>query len=223
MPLSLNALYQSFAKHKESSWVLKPENAKSLYEFVKTHNVKNVLDLGTGMGMSAAVVALALEEKKIEYKINTVEQYEKCYKLAQTEIPEELRKNITFHRTDSILWNHPEIPDQLFSNFKELPEGEFDLIIVDGPGPWLDENGRLIETPNGDVLKFHLENNIKPGTFIFFDGRLKALAMLERFYPADFWLVSGSGNRTHFLERCEGEPKFKDERKAMYQKDGYFT
>lgn len=229
--MTLKSLYQIFAQHPESQWVMKQDSARVVFDFVRANPVRNVLDLGTGIGAAVAVVALALKDRKEKdsgepwkHVIHTVDQFDKCHKLAQELIPEELKKNIVFHRTDAQLWTHPDIPDNHLSTFKELPEppeGGWHLIITDGPGPWKDGSGRFIDVPNGDVLKLHSEGKIGPGTVVYFDGRLQALGLIERFHSKDFLLVS-HGNRLNFLERKETERIFEDGRLKQFESWGYF-
>lgn len=220
--ITLKSLYGLFANHPEGQWILKPESAQSLYNFVKTHDVKKVLELGTGIGLSTAIVALALKEKGVkEFTIDTVEQYEKCTELAKKLIPEELKTGITFHRIDAVLWETPEIPGQMFANFKELPDGQYDLIVVDGPGPYL-ADGKLVENPNGDVLRLHSEGKLPVGALIYFDGRLNALGLLERYYGHNFWLLDGGKSRSHVIERKDNLVELKDVRLESYKRDGYF-
>ena len=61
--MQLQSLFNYFKSHPESSWLMEPQNCQKLYEFVMKHPIKNVLDLGTGIGLSASVVALALKDK----------------------------------------------------------------------------------------------------------------------------------------------------------------
>lgn len=222
--MSFKSLYNFFVSQKEASWILKPESAMKLYRFVKNNDVKNVLDLGTGIGLSAAIISLASKEKGIECHIDTVEQTEKCFKLSQELIPEELKANISFHRIDPVLFEIPEIPGHHFSKFKELPNsGEgFDFLLTDGPGPWLNESSHLIDVPNADVLILHKEGKIKAGTKIYFDGRVRALAILERFCEKNFYLIE-EPNRENILERKDNPVIFEDKLKKELGMMGYFS
>jgi len=224
--MNLNALYHSFLGQEGTHWIMKPQQAQALYHFVKDHNIKKVLELGTGVGLSTAVIALALKEKKTAYSIDTVEQFEKCIDLAKKYIPSELQEGITFHRVDPVLWDLPELVGQSFMNFKELPEppeGGWDVIIVDGPGPFM-VDGNIVEVPNGDVLRLHMEGKINKGTLIYFDGRLTALSLLERFFGHNFWILDETKNqRANIIERKDNKVECKDARKEAYIKDGYFS
>jgi len=227
---NLQALHKVFSSHKEGGWIMKPDSFQALYQFVRTNEVTNALLLGTGIGFSDAVVSLAIEErlrgkkgKKPKCHIHTVEQFKKCFDLAQELIPEELKKNITFHHEEVEIWEHPETSNTPLSIFKKLPEPPKDgwhLIVVDGPGPFINKKGHLVEVPNGDVMKLHHEGKIPAGTIIYFDGRIPALSLIERYYSDDFYLVT-AGKRNNFLERKEGKSNFRDERLQAYKGTSY--
>lgn len=221
--MTLETLYKHFALHKEGFWVLRSQNAQLLYKFVKENSVHRVLDLGTGIGCSTAIMALAFQDKgETNYEIHTVEQFEKCYKLSQELIPEALKKNITFHLKEPVMWQTDLIPYQYYSVFKELPIGEWNLILVDGPGPFL-ENGKYIDFPNGDVMKMLLEDKLKPKNLIAWDGRLMALRDLERYYGDNFYLVQPSRDSDfNVIERKDNPVKFEDMKIKVMEEAGYF-
>ena len=96
--MELTTLYKLFASSSEAQWIVRWDNAQELYNFVRENPVKKVLDLGTGIGCSPAIIALAFQDKgETNYEIHTVEQTQKCYDLAQKLIPEELKKNMRFY------------------------------------------------------------------------------------------------------------------------------
>lgn len=220
--MSFASLYNSFARHPENSWIMKPYNAQVLYNFVKKYKPRRVLDLGTGIGVSVAIVALALTELGEEFLIDTVDHSEKCFDLAQKLIPKELQKNIKFHLKGVEAWSTEKMPYQFFSNFKEVAEADYNLIITDGPGEYLDGE-HLINLPNGDVLRLHMEGKIKPGTFIFFDGRIRALGTIERYFAGDFYALDMPNNRCNILERKDSPVTFFDARKAEFEVSNYFS
>jgi len=145
--MNLKNLYNSFARHPEGNWIMQPRNAQLLYQFVKQYPIKKVLDLGTGIGCSAAIIALALKEKgETDFHIDSIEQSDKCIKLANELIPEEFKKYITIHKADVVVWQTEKIPYQYFSIYKKLPEppeGGWDLLLQDGPGPFLIDNEKI--------------------------------------------------------------------------------
>src|SRR3990167_10943140 len=103
--MQLQSLFNYFKSHPESSWLMEPQNCQKLYEFVMKHPIKNVLDLGTGIGLSASVVALALKDKgEKDFRIDSLEQFDKCVSLANDVIPQPLRTNINIFKSKSTLW-----------------------------------------------------------------------------------------------------------------------
>ena len=207
-------------------------NAQLLYDFIKNNPVKRVLDLGTGIGASAAVMALAFEDKKEkDYKIDTIEQYDKCIALAKEIIPQELQTKITFVKAEPTTWKTEEIPYHYFSVYKELPPMEYDLIINDGPAPFeeqgkhLEEPRRLVDLPNGTIHKLTMEGKLKPGVQIVYDGRVTSLKILERYFTENFTLnfVPQGGVDFFLLERKDNPVKLVDEQhEAMKKNSPYF-
>ena len=210
--INLKALYNSFAHNPEGMWILESSNAIDLYEYIKKNSFKRVLDLGTGIGASSAIVSLAFQDKgETDYKIDSIEQYDKCIKLANELIPEELKKNLTIYKSDVEVWSTEKIPYQYFSSYKKLPEGEYDFIINDGPA-FFEENGHFIDLPNGTIMKLLLEGKIKAKTHILYDGRISSLKIIERYFGDNFLMVNlpPKGRDFHIIERIEGEVIFKD-------------
>lgn len=219
--MTVKALHNYFAQHPEAFWIMRWPNAQTLYNFVKKEKPKKILDLGTGIGVSSAIMALAMKDAGVEeYEIHTVEQTEKCFKLAQELIPEDLRQNIKFYRFDPVIWYNSDIPYQSFSTFKELPEGDWDLIINDGPGPFL-ENGHYLDFNNGDVMKMLVEGKLKVGVKIFFDGRISTLRSIERYYDKNFYLCNTPNREYNIIEKKDVPLQFRDVMKDDMEKAGY--
>ena len=220
--MNFKQLYNYFVSQPEGQWIMKGDNAFALYNFINRHPIKRILDLGTGIGCSAAIMALALKEKGVEGHIDSLEQYDKCVALANKTIPEELKKYITIHKAEIELWQPKEIPYQAFINFKDV-NWDYDFILNDGPAPFL-ENDHFIDFPNGTVHKAHMEDKIKPGTLIAWDGRFKSLTLLERFWSDNFLLVEPEENKEKFnvLERLNNPVQFRDLIKEDMIKMGYF-
>lgn len=213
--MTLKNLYNIFASSPEGIWIMQWPNAQSLYDYIKNNNVKRVLDLGTGIGASAAVVSLAFKDKGVEdYHIDSIEQYDKCIRIANKLVPEELRKNITFHKAEPTTWNNEKIPFQYFSVYDVLPEGDYDLIINDGPAPFLSGvEKHYVDLPNGTIHRLILEDKLKSGTRIIYDGRISSLKSLERYFSGNLMLVyvPSRGNDFYVLERKDNPLIFKDE------------
>ena len=221
--MSLKTLHDYFVGSPEGQWVMKRQNAHALYEFVKKHPVKRVLDLGTGIGCSAAVVALALKDKgETEYRIDSVEQFDKCIKIANELIPPELKDHITIYKSEAMVWQTDKIPHQSFSIFETLPEGDYDLIINDGPSPFM-EGEHYIDLSNGTITKMLLEDKIKTGTYIAWDGRIVMLKTLERYFGDNFCLMPAVNSDLNILERKDAPVSFKDELLERMRHTTYFN
>lgn len=225
--MTLQNLYKYYHSHPESKWIMSWENTQLLYKFVREHPVKKILTLGTGIGLSDAVIALALKDKNepqidsINHQIDTLEPFEKCFKLAQELMPEKLKINIKFHRIDPIVWNTDKIAYQNFANFKEIPDNDYEMILVDGPGHWLTEDGHYLELPNGDVMKMLIEGKLKPNTYIVWDGRIQALKTLERYFSDNFYLIPEKGD-FNVIQRKDNSTVFSDTKKETMKEAGYF-
>jgi len=222
--MNLKNLYNSFAQHPEGNWIMQPRNAQLLYQFVKQYPIKKVLDLGTGIGCSASIIALALKEKgETDFHIDSVEQSDKCIKLANELIPEELLKYITIHKSNVVVWQTEKIPYVNLSVFDKLPEEDYDLILNDGPGPFMQDD-HFIDLPNGTIHQLLLEDKLKSGTYVVFDGRILSLRSLERYFGDNFYLHPGVDPRgeLNIIERKNNPVQFKDGLVASMIPMGYF-
>lgn len=221
--MTTKALFSLFSSQKDGSWIMNPLNGDLLYSFVRASNVIRILDLGTGIGFSAAVMALALKDSGRKGEIHTVEQNKKCIDMAKGLIPKELQEYITFHHAEWALWKNPLIPHTSFSTFKTLPKGNFDFWMVDGPGPIVIGEGaerKLVELPNGDVMKNI--DKMKPGTFVAWDGRIAALKAIERYYGDNFYLAfQGTGSDFNVIERKNNKAQINDMKLEDMMKMGY--
>ena len=61
LPPKTKLLYQYFAAHDESLHIVSELDAAILYNLVLKYKPKNCIDLGSGLGTSAAMVAMAME------------------------------------------------------------------------------------------------------------------------------------------------------------------
>jgi hypothetical protein len=199
-------------------------NAVDLYNYIKEHDVKKVLDLGTGVGFSASVMALAFKDKGVEdYHIDSVEQFDKCIALANQLIPKELKKNLIIHKSEVAVWSSDTMPYQYFSVYEKVPEGDYDLIINDGPAMWM-EKGNFIELPNGTIQKMLLEGKLNPGVKIVYDGRIRSLKLLERYFSENFVFVHLPKPPRDFfvLKRADNPVKVGDDRHEIMKNTTYF-
>lgn len=224
----LRDLYNSFTKSPEAAWIMTFPNAVDLYNFITQCPIKKVLGLGTGIGLSDAIIALAWKNKgEKEAKLITVEQYDKCIRLAKELIPKELQTYIEFFKSEPTVWANDKLPYLYFSVYKELPsiEGGFDLIINDGPSPFVDAKGYYVDIPNGTIHKLTLEDQIKPGSYVIYDGRVSSINLLERYFDKCYYIctVPKLGSDFFLLERKSSPVEVLDVKyEAMKNQTIYF-
>ena len=147
-----------------------------LSRVITKYRPKRILDLGTGIGGSTACMARASRGKAF---IDTVEQLEKCIRIARELIPAKYLSHISFHHSEVEIVEFPEIPYRHFIRYQNLPQGDWDLVVIDGP--WLKfEKDKLIDLPAADI--FALLPQLKEGCLIYLDGRLELKSVIKRFY-----------------------------------------
>jgi len=221
----LKNLYFIFKKHPEAKWIIGKDDALILYKLIKKFNPKSVLDLGTGIGASTAVIALALESGG---RITTVEQFEKCVKIAKELIPETLKGKISFVHREPHAFKNDKISKYLyFSGYKNLPIqfAPFDFVVIDGPGAWL-EDGKLMTLPNGDIV--NLLPYLNAGAQIYIDGRKKNVDLYKRFLSRYLKFLEQIGHNAIF-ERTDkplknlSELEILDTKLIGRSQSGYFS
>ncbi len=205
---------------------MNPENASRLFKLITDNpSIKRVLDLGTGIGLSSAIAALALKTSGREgCHIETVDQFDKCIRIAKNLIPVDLQAIINFNKAEAVTFESSLIPRQVFSVYDRLPEGEFDLIVNDGPSPFM-QGEAYLDLPNGTVVDLLLSDKLKAGTLIAFDGRLTSLSLVERFFSDNFYLTKPSIGRGDFnvIERKDNPVLFVDQKLEGMKEMGYFN
>lgn len=185
-PSEFKELYAIFENSQESKWILGEDEALGLYRLIKNLKPKNILELGSGIGASTAIMALALGD---ECKITSIEQYEKCVKVAKELIPQNLQRKINFIRSDTYAFQNNKISKYLyFSGYKyiNLIRGPFDLVLIDGPGAWLEGN-ELVALQNGDII--NLLPNLSSTCKVYVDGRESTVSFIKRFLSLYLKLV----------------------------------
>ncbi len=124
--------------------IMLPDGIEYLCNYIKEHQIKNILEIGTAIGYSAIKMALVRED----ICITTIEKDEKRYQLAIENVQK-------FHLENRI---QLIFGDALTTEV----DGEYDLIFIDASkghsidffekfAPNLKENGRIIT----DNLSFH--------------------------------------------------------------------
>ena len=200
----IESLWLTFGKLDEGSWVLKPQEAILLHEKIKEFNPKQILELGTGIGCSTAIMAFSCPQARIY----TVEQNQKCIDLAKKLIPTTLQERIYFRLSEPKVTRpiNQINPFMMWSIYGDYDWIDYDFIFVDGPGPFtvnVQGNQVLAEQPNGDIL--FLLHKMKPGTIIYVDKRKHATILYDRHlcstYNGEELIQKG------YLEKLETSPK----------------
>ena len=195
----LQKLYLIFKNSPHGKWIVGFDDYLTLTKLISDHAIKNVLELGTGIGASTAVMALA------GAKVTTVEQFEKFVTIAKMLIPKDLQAKIEFYSEDVEVIS--SIPYQCLERFKKLPKGDWDLLVVDGPGPFEDKNGFLVDLPGGDFVD--LLGCTKKGTLFYIDGRKQMVKLIHRFFSKYFDVLENTQNVT-LLRRTDYKSNYED-------------
>lgn len=197
--IRLRRIYKIFADSPEGGWIIGWKEARKIYRLIKVRNSKNALELGTGIGAAAAIMAFAMNG---EGKVTTIEQKESCLRMAREFIPRALQKKISFVLSEPDIFSPPILKDgEKISCYKKLPleNGPFDFVLVDGPGAF-EKDGVMQREPNGDL--FNLVSVIKPRGIVFVDNRKIALALYLK-YLSEYFITIGSWRTYCVLERTE--------------------
>src|SRR3990167_60313 len=88
----LETIWLKYKNNSEGLWVTKMTQILRLHEFLTKLQPKHILELGTGIGCSTEIIALACTNTSIY----TVEQNQKCIDAAKILIPERLQEQIYF-------------------------------------------------------------------------------------------------------------------------------
>ena len=120
--------------------IMQEEGIDFIITFIIKHQIKSILEIGTAIGYSAIMMALA----NPDIKITTIEKDEKRYLEALKNVKKlELENRIT------LIFNEAE---------NVILEGEFDMLLIDAAKA---QNKRFFEL---------FEHNVKVGGFILTDN-----------------------------------------------------
>ena len=189
-------LYKIFSGHPEGKWILGKPEALTLFNLVKARDPKNILELGTGIGASTAVLALAAKNGKV----TSVEQYKKCVSIANEIIPVDLKCKITLIYSEPVVSQNLKISKYYyFSGYKNLPvsNGPFDFVIMDGPGGF-ELGGEFVKLHAIDIA--NLLPFMAPGCIVFVDGRKSTVKLYKRFL-SDYLKPVEENQKYTLLER----------------------
>lgn len=211
-------LYARFKNSPHGRWIVGLNDFEKLANVIKEFKPKRILELGTGIGASTALIASVTDAP-----IDTVEQFDTVMEIAQDLIPRDLQKNITFHHSESEVVRLDGMEYIYFQHYRELPKGEFDFVFIDGPGPYLDTKRRLVDLPGGDFMTLLSQNNV--GTHYYIDGRLQMANIMQRYFGNYLVAVASDGQYSLFeqIQKAEGSFSLRDRKLSTYMAQGYFS
>ena len=212
----LESLWLSFKNTAHGDWILGIREANILEGILKKYQPKHILELGTGIGASAAICAFTCPDANIY----TVEHRQKCIDLAKILVPASLQERIHFHQAQAGVINpiYEINPFQYWMGYGEYDWIPYDFIIVDGCGPIMvnvknEEKNEvwrvLAELPGCDVL-FCLDKML-PGTIVYADKRKLMTHLWDRHLA--LYLEKIESSRLHTVyKRTERplKPDFED-------------
>lgn len=194
---AIENLWLKFFEHPQGKWIMKLPESLRLYDLVKEMQPAQILELGTGIGCSTAVMASALTNGRI----TTVDSSKKCTELAKDLIPYELKQKIHFQYAPATVMKPIEkiCPFHGWSAYADFMWVDWDLFIIDGPGPFLIAQklkSYLVDLPNGDIIT--LLPRMKAGAKIFIQGRKEAVVLYERFFWNYIRIIENTEHYTIF-------------------------
>ena len=176
----------------QSTWTIDGNDAQNIARYCIETKPKKILDLGTGIGTSAAIAKYAAPEATV----TSIEQFNRVAFLAKQNVAKVGLDVEILHREPET-FTLEEMPGHTFSGFQNLPEGPWDMVIIDGPGPFKNKEGVLVEYPNGDI--FRIMNNINKGATIYVDGRKDAVKLIKRYLSGFLRLQHETPSATVFV------------------------
>lgn len=175
MPRAVSRVYESYAQHPESKHIVSRLDAAVIYNLVRRRRPGHCIELGSGLGTVTAIVALGMEANG-EGRVTSLEQMDWMAKLAKELLPDACKERVEIVRCE------PEVRQYFgeeWACYRFTPAtADIDLVIIDGPGAWVDEAGNLVHKPNGDLVG--LLPYLRPGCRVFLDGRLSTVAAYRR-------------------------------------------
>ena len=221
MNSELKELYDIFQRSPHGRWIVDFGDYEKLHDLIQSRKPKQILEIGTGIGAATALLA-----KYSDAQIDTVEQFEKCITIAKDLIPLELQSRINFYQSPCEVFQMEGIPFVFLQRHLTLPVGDYDLVVIDGPGPYKDETGYLVDLPGGDFISFIYTT--KPGTIFYVDGRKAMVSLMDRFFSRYLALVDNQAKHALFMRTSAEVPEDRDKlelidkREDWLRKRGYF-
>ncbi len=209
----LYEIYRTMRRSPEAGWTVGEDDVLRLYRLVLGRQPRRILEFGTGIGLSAAAMALALTHAGPASpaggrggRITTLEQNARCIEIARSLIPADLAGLIEFVHADAKIFQIPEISNwQWFCGYAWNPPAGavYDFVLIDGPSGWV-EGDELISLDHGDV--FRLLRHMAPGATIYVDGRRQTAKKLKRYLSRYLALAEQGSEYTIFRRTKEPLP-----------------
>ena len=164
-----------------------------LYEIIKKHKPKHILELGSGI--SSLIMAYALKENFLETKVKgLLETYEEdpfYFKQVKNLTTKDLKKFVNFNLSER---ETKKILNMKASMYRSVKIKEYELIFIDGPTLWSKNEKKVGEKSfNADILT--LLSKIKtPPKFILLDKKIGTMWALKKCLPdtnLDFNFIKG--------------------------------
>ena len=176
----LGRVVQTFQRSPEAGWAIAENDVLQLYRLVLTNKPEHVLELGTGIGLSTAVVALALK-KLGRGQVVSLEQLPKCIEIANALIDRALKPFVKIIHTRPTIFRIEAISKWIYFcgyDWKPMPDQQFDFVFIDGPSGWI-QDGELVSLDAGDI--FRLLPHLAPGAKVYIDGRRSTVKKIRRY------------------------------------------
>ena len=187
--LGIKKLWNKFGTHPEGRWIISLNDAYNLGRFALENKPRRILDLGTGIGASAAILRYALPDAEII----SIENSKKCIDIA-----EQLTPNVDIRHCEPEVFEVPGVAHREFSGYKNLPDGQWDMIVVDGPGPFEQDGEGMVDLPDGDL--FRIVGRINENGIVYIDGRKESVKLVKR-YLSEFFQVIADTSQFAVLKR----------------------
>lgn len=156
----------------------------ALYNYVRIHKPREVLECGTGL--STVVLAYALMENEREHglswRLTSLEENREYYELARKSLPEELAGD---SRVRLVLSDIVEDSYELFRGvrYKDVPQAPYDFVFVDGPRKLADPEEKPL-TFDFDFIRVVLASDRPVGAMI--DTRTSTAYVCSLLFPTHF-------------------------------------
>jgi len=223
----LQKVYAICNSSPHGKWIIGKNDAINLYKLVLKIKPSKVVEFGTGIGASTAVLALALKNVG-KGEIVSIEQSPKCAKIARELMEPTLEKWVTIITAKPIIFRVEKISRwKYFSGYEWTPSNNdfFDFVVIDGPGGWL-QDGELVSLENGDIIR--LLPHLVKGCKVYIDGRRPTVEMIKR-YLWKYFVVLEDNIQFTLLEKNErcvksiDDLQIADKKLEQYQYDDYFN